>query len=219
MSMLPVHVHSACPCPFCLSMSLLMLHVNVHAAYQCPCCMSMFMLHVHVHVACPCPCCRSMYMLHVHFHASCLCPCSCRMWHAHDHSACPCCLFTNYTPLDFCSVCEGDVNKHCHLTDGQDHGGDGQPPEGHRSEGLQLSGHIWRPWWRLAAIFSSKVIPHKPINNLWKFDVNIGRTNCFRAFLLKKSKKGQNTTATLWFICDCLIIEVFICNFYWQIHV
>jgi hypothetical protein len=33
------------------------------------------------------------------------------MLHAHDHSACPCCLFTNCTLLDICSVCEGDVNK------------------------------------------------------------------------------------------------------------
>jgi hypothetical protein len=26
----------------------------------------------------------------------------------------------------------------CHLTDGQDHGGVGQPPEGHNAEGLQV---------------------------------------------------------------------------------
>jgi hypothetical protein len=41
--MLPFFVHSTCPCPCCMTMS--MLHVFVHAAHQCPYpfCMSMFM--------------------------------------------------------------------------------------------------------------------------------------------------------------------------------
>jgi hypothetical protein len=59
---------------------------------------------------------------------------------------------------------------------------------------------MWMPWWRLAVIFSSKVIPHIPVNNLWKFDVNLCKTNCFMAFLLKKLKRSQNTVATLYFL-------------------
>ncbi len=47
-----------------------MLHDQIHAACPCPCCMSMSILHVHVHTACPCPycmpcpCCMFMSMLH-----------------------------------------------------------------------------------------------------------------------------------------------------------
>ncbi len=97
----------AFPCPFCI------VHVTAHAACPCPCCMSVFMQHVHVHwhvhvhAACLCPCCRSMFMLHAHAHAH--AACSCCMVHAHAHSACPCCLSTNYSLLNFCSICKGVV--------------------------------------------------------------------------------------------------------------
>jgi hypothetical protein len=72
-SKLHVNVHAACPCPWCMPIS--MLHVHVHGAFPFPCCMSMSMLHVHVHAACPCPCCMSMSMMHVHVQAVSPCPC------------------------------------------------------------------------------------------------------------------------------------------------
>jgi hypothetical protein len=58
MLIIPVHVHAACLCPYCISM--FMLHVHVHAARSCPCCMSQHMLRVHAHDACPCLCCIDM---------------------------------------------------------------------------------------------------------------------------------------------------------------
>jgi hypothetical protein len=55
-AVLRVPVHTVCPCPYCMSMS--MLHVHVHTACPCPYCMSMSMLDGHVNAACPCqyPC-------------------------------------------------------------------------------------------------------------------------------------------------------------------
>jgi hypothetical protein len=61
-------LHVCCPC--CIFMSI--LHGHVHTAWPCPCCMSspcymsismlhvQSMLHVHIHAACPCPCCISI---------------------------------------------------------------------------------------------------------------------------------------------------------------
>jgi hypothetical protein len=50
-----------------------MLRVNNPAACPCPCCMSMSILQVHVYAASRCPCCKSMSILHFHFNAACLC--------------------------------------------------------------------------------------------------------------------------------------------------
>jgi hypothetical protein len=44
MLLVPVHVHAAFLCPYCIFMST--LHVTVHAACPCPCCMPVFVLHV-----------------------------------------------------------------------------------------------------------------------------------------------------------------------------
>jgi hypothetical protein len=98
MSLIPYHYNAACPCPCCISITILyvhiyaqcprplcmavsMLHVHVHVvgSSPCQCCMqtsmSVLRVCVHVHAACPCPCCISMSMLHAHVHASCPCPC------------------------------------------------------------------------------------------------------------------------------------------------
>jgi hypothetical protein len=59
-----------------LLVSMYMLHVCVRTACPCPCCMSMFMLiismsmqHVLVHAVCPCASCVSMSMLRVQVYA------------------------------------------------------------------------------------------------------------------------------------------------------
>ncbi len=92
--MLQVHVHTACPCPRCMSMSILHVQVNGACPCSCPCCMLMSMLHVHVHAhvhaACPCPCCMSMSMLHVHVHAVRPCSCWCCMSTVCPSCICPC---------------------------------------------------------------------------------------------------------------------------------
>jgi hypothetical protein len=49
MSVVCVHVHGLCPCPWSMSMS--MDHIHVLGACQCPCCMSNL-------------CCMSISMLH-----------------------------------------------------------------------------------------------------------------------------------------------------------
>jgi hypothetical protein len=94
-----VHVHGACPCPWCMFMS--MVHVHVHGACPRPRCMSMStsMLqststqHVHNYGAYPCPCPGGMFMsmLHVYVlirvHGACpspCCVCSC---------LCPWCMY------------------------------------------------------------------------------------------------------------------------------
>jgi hypothetical protein len=57
-----VHVHGACTCPYCISMST--VHATVHGT--CPCCKIMHfklhMDHVHIRAACPYPRCMSMSM-------------------------------------------------------------------------------------------------------------------------------------------------------------
>jgi hypothetical protein len=95
MSVLYAYICAACPCLWCISMSMLHVHVSVHvnvrAASPCPYCMFMLMqgcmsvsswsmsisspfrmpmLQV-PHDACPCQCCQSMSMLQVHS----ACPC------------------------------------------------------------------------------------------------------------------------------------------------
>jgi hypothetical protein len=49
-----VHVHAAC---------------HVYAACPCPCCMSKSLLHIQVHTACQYPCCMDLNMWHWHWHA------------------------------------------------------------------------------------------------------------------------------------------------------
>ncbi len=48
-----------------------------------------------------------------------------------------------------------------------------------------VSSCISRRVRRLEMSFSNRVILHVPVNNLWKFDVNILKTNCFMTFLVK----------------------------------
>jgi hypothetical protein len=105
MSLLYAHVHSACLCSWCKTMSMLSVHVN--ASFPGP--MSILhirllahvrfhvlpMFHVIVYAECPYPCCMFMSILHAHVHATCLCPCcksmstSMRHFHIHIHTACP----------------------------------------------------------------------------------------------------------------------------------
>ncbi len=118
MSLLCVHVHAAfnvhaaCPCPCCISLS--MLHVTIHAAFQCPspclilhvlvhgacpcpcfCCMNLSMVHVHVYGAYPHPCYMSMSMGHIHLLAT--CPIPCRIYvHGHGHPIFSSLLSNNY---------------------------------------------------------------------------------------------------------------------------
>ncbi len=107
MSLLLVHVHAACPCPYCIFPSVLEAHVD--AAWLCRCCMSMLTVHVPVHAACPSLCCKcmwccmSMSMLHDLIDAACpdrckvflsvLRPCPCykyiSMFYVHVDDACP----------------------------------------------------------------------------------------------------------------------------------
>jgi hypothetical protein len=74
MSILHVNVHTACPCPYCISMS--MQHVHVYATCSCLWCMSRSvllstsMLHVNVHASSLCPCCMFMFMQQGHRHVA-----------------------------------------------------------------------------------------------------------------------------------------------------
>ncbi len=86
-------------CKFCMSMS--MLHVHVCTACLCPCCMSMPVLHVYAYAACPCPCYTSMSMLHVHVHATRPCPCCMSMVYA----ACPFCMSMLHVHAVFYDTC------------------------------------------------------------------------------------------------------------------
>jgi hypothetical protein len=88
-----LHVHTACPCPYCLFMSL--LHLHVHGACPGPCCqsmsmlLSMSMLQVHVHAVCSCPCSRDIDMQHRRGHPAWACTRSmcCDMQQGHKHAA------------------------------------------------------------------------------------------------------------------------------------
>jgi hypothetical protein len=79
----------------------------------------------------------SMSKLHVHAHA-----------HAHAARPCPCCM--SMLPVyRLCNsglrnmqrfvrgMCKQGLLLCCSLSDGQDHGADGQLPEGHSGQGLQ----------------------------------------------------------------------------------
>ncbi len=71
----------------------------------------------------------------------------------HVNAACPQTVALWTTKV--AAFCKGDVNrahyKTC-LADGQDHGGDGHPPEGHYCQGLQAIQALYRDhsggWWR-----------------------------------------------------------------------
>jgi hypothetical protein len=122
-----LHVH-----PFCMLVS--MLHARVHA-------LSMPILHVHAACPCPCPCSFCMPMLTLHAHAHTACPCSCCMPMPMLMST-VCCVPIDCITLEYvCSVllrgCYQNSPPICCLPDGHDHGGDGQPPEGHSGEGQQ----------------------------------------------------------------------------------
>jgi hypothetical protein len=112
-----VHVHAACPCPFCISMA--MIHVQVNAVCPCPCFMStaMPMLHVyvlaamsvqHVHAAnsfcLACctggPCCDLCFMSILYRHAA--CPSCGSMLHA--HFAYLCCISMLHIHYLFCCL-------------------------------------------------------------------------------------------------------------------
>jgi hypothetical protein len=84
-SMLPVHIKTACPCPRPCQCCI---------AYQCPfrCCSSVLMLHVSLHVACPDQGFMSMSssMLHAYVHAA--FPCPCFIAHVHAAYPGPCCM-------------------------------------------------------------------------------------------------------------------------------
>ncbi len=135
-------------------------HVNVHAACSFPRCMSMSMLHVlsmlhvHVHAVCLSPCYTSfpyfmsMSLLLVHVHPSCWCLscglCSCCMPMPYR-----CCLSMlrvhrmqpSWLPHLQLFV-RGGVNSALrtavHFPDGQDHGYDVQPLDGHHDLDLQM---------------------------------------------------------------------------------
>jgi hypothetical protein len=82
--MLRVHVHSACPSTYCVSVSCFITMSMLH---------SMSMLQVHVHAACSSqcssPCSTDMHILHGHGHAAWTETCSIYMGmqHVHGHAA------------------------------------------------------------------------------------------------------------------------------------
>jgi hypothetical protein len=131
--MLPCRMSmSVCPCPFCMSMSVLHDHFNaaclcLHAAFLCyvhaSCPFSKPIPHVHAASSYCLPCCMSMLHVRVstlEMHDA--CPCCLSMLHVHAaflifvpmllvNAASPCCMFTPHV-LAACPNCMFMLHVH-----------------------------------------------------------------------------------------------------------
>ncbi len=87
MLLVRVHVHAACPCPYCVSQY--MLRVHVHSACSCLCCMSTSVLHGLE------PAARTQDMQHRHWYTDWIWTCSMDMG-THHGQVCTCCLSKSY---------------------------------------------------------------------------------------------------------------------------